>query len=148
MADANEFLRLVKRAALEAVEAKKPVNVFFGVVEETEPLKINVEQKMKLGKAQLVLARNVTDYNMTVTVDWESEEEKNSHYHEIKAQRNEEGILLDGRTETESARHAHLVTGKKQVTVHNALTVGDEVILIRNQGGQQFVVVDRIGGKV
>ena len=35
--------------------------------------------------------------------------------------------------------------GRKSITVHNGLVVGDEVILIRQQGGQKYVVVDRIG---
>ena len=35
--------------------------------------------------------------------------------------------------------------GKIQVTVHNGLVVGDEVILLRQQGGQKYIVVDRIG---
>lgn len=42
--------------------------------------------------------------------------------------------------------HRHTVTGRKRVTVHNALAVGDEVILARKQGGQQYIVLDRIGG--
>ena len=60
LVDANEFLKAIKSAATDAVDAKKPVNVFFGEVQEINPLKINVEQKMLLGEAQLVLTRNVT----------------------------------------------------------------------------------------
>lgn len=32
------------------------------------------------------------------------------------------------------------------VTIHNALTIGEEVILLRMQGGQKYIVIDRIGG--
>lgn len=32
------------------------------------------------------------------------------------------------------------------VTIHNSLIVGEEVILLRMQGGQKYIVVDRIGG--
>lgn len=35
--------------------------------------------------------------------------------------------------------------GTIEVTVHNSLAVGDGVILIRQQEGQRFIVVDRIG---
>lgn len=31
--------------------------------------------------------------------------------------------------------------------IHNALKPGDEVILIRQQEGQKFLVLDRMGGK-
>lgn len=43
-----------------------------------------------------------------------------------------------------SPSHVHAM-GKIQVTVHNGLVVGDEVILLRQQGGQKYIVVDRIG---
>lgn len=34
---------------------------------------------------------------------------------------------------------------KEEVTVYNGLAVGERVILIRRQGGQKYIVVDRIG---
>ena len=43
-----------------------------------------------------------------------------------------------------SPSHVHAV-GTIEVTVHNGLAVGDGVILIRQQEGQKFIVVDRIG---
>ena len=43
MPDANELVNTLKRAAVEAVEAGKPVNVYFGEVVSASPLKINVE---------------------------------------------------------------------------------------------------------
>lgn len=43
-----------------------------------------------------------------------------------------------------SPSHVHAM-GKIQVTVHNGLVVGDEVILLRQQGGQKYIVVDKIG---
>lgn len=32
----------------------------------------------------------------------------------------------------------------KEATIHNALRVGDEVILVRKKGGQKFLVLDRV----
>lgn len=119
MPDANELVALLKKAALDAVEASKPVNVYFGEVLSASPLKINVEQKMILGEKQLILSRNVTDFTTMVTVDW--------------------------LTESSLSTHTHKITGKKKITVHNGLVVGDEVILIRQQEGQKFIVWDRIG---
>lgn len=89
MPDAIELTKSIKRAALEAVNASKPVEICFGKVTSASPLKILVEQKLLLGKAQLVLAQ--------------------------------------------------------KVTADNGLVVGDEVILFRQQGGQKYIVVDRIG---
>ena len=38
-------VEVVKRAAVEAVEAGKPVNILFGTVLSASPLKIQVDQK-------------------------------------------------------------------------------------------------------
>ena len=83
MADANELVQSLKKAAVDAVDASKPVNVYFGEVRSTSPLEINVEQKMILGEAQLVLTRNVTDFDTMVTINWESEDDRTSHQHDI-----------------------------------------------------------------
>ncbi|MBR5582987.1 MAG: DUF2577 domain-containing protein [Lachnospiraceae bacterium] len=108
MFDSNDFLIAIKRAALDAVKSQHPVSICFGNVTSVSPLKITVEQKLTLGKAQLILTRNVTDYKINMTANWSYE------------------------------------TGKKEITVHNALKIGDEVILIKQQGGQKYLVLDRV----
>ncbi|WP_251498830.1 DUF2577 domain-containing protein [Otoolea muris] len=131
LADANGLVEAMKRAARDERESSKPVNVYFGEVVSVAPLKINVEQKMVLGESQLILTRNVTDYMTTVTVQWNTEI----------------GVLSsDGKT-TAPPPHLHGIVGQKNFLMHNALEVGDEVILIRQQEGQKFIVIDRIGGK-
>lgn len=100
----NDFLNLIKKASVDAVNASKPTNVVYGTVTSSSPLKINVEQKLNLTDVQLVLTRNVTDYVINITID---------------------GI-------------------KKQITIHNSLVVGDEVVMVQNQGGQEYIIVDRM----
>ena len=131
LADANGLVEAMKRAARDERESSKPVNVYFGEVVSKSPLKINVEQKMVLGESQLILTRNVTDYMTTVTVQWNTEI----------------GVLSSDGKATAPPPHLHGVVGTKNFLMHNALEVGDEVILIRQQEGQKFIVVDRIGGK-
>ena len=70
MLDTNDLLNSIKKAAQEAVDASKPVALLFGKVLNTSPLEINVEQKMILSSEQLVLTRNVTDYETEVTVQF------------------------------------------------------------------------------
>ena len=40
--------------------------------------------------------------------------------------------------------HNHTITGTKSLTIHNALKVGDKVILIQVQGGQRYIVLDKV----
>jgi hypothetical protein len=120
-------MKTIKKAAVEATKAEKPVEICFGKVTSASPLKILVDQKMTLGAAQLVLARNVTNFQTEVTVDWTTE--------------NKSG----GSGYDSYASHNHAIKGRKKITVHNGLVVGDEVILLRQQQGQKYIVVDRIG---
>lgn len=129
LADANALVEAMKKASREEREASKPVQVYFGEVISKSPLNINVEQKMVLGENQLILTRNVTDFVTMISVNWETEDK------------------AGGEEETASETHAHRISGQKQIVVHNALETGDEVILIRQQEGQKFIVLDRIGGK-
>lgn len=131
LADANELVETLKRAAVEAMQATKPVNVCFGEVVSAAPLKINVEQKMMLGEKQLILSRNVTNFKTSIT----GGNIKNYYY---------TGSTTDSGTAPVSPSHVHAV-GKIEITVHNGLVVGDEVILIRQQEGQKFIILDRIG---
>jgi sortase (surface protein transpeptidase) len=124
--DFNDLLSTMKKAAIEAVNASKPTAVVYGKVISSSPLKINVEQKMTLTSAQLVLTRNVTDYEIEMSVD---------HVTEYKS---------GGSGESAFASHNHAYTGRKKFTVHNGLVVGDEVLMIQMQGGQRYIVIDRV----
>lgn len=131
MPDAVELVKTIKRAALDAVDASKPVQVCFGKVTSASPLQILVDQKFTLGAAQLVLARNVTNYKTMIKGG------NVQNYYYVGTPPNTSTVPVD-------PSHKHAV-GKIEITVHNGLVVGDEVILIRQQGGQKYIVVDRIG---
>lgn len=145
MPDYNELLNTIKQAATEAVDAGKPVQICFGKVTSASPLQILVDQKMTLDSSFLVLTRNVTEFTTMVTVQWESESALTTHTHTVKGKdSNGDDIdLISGKTDL---AHSHSVKGTKQITIHNALEKGEEVILLRMQGGQKYIVLDRIGG--
>ena len=63
-----DIVGIIKKAALEAFEASKPVNILFGTVTAVSPLRVRVDQKMILGEKNLILTRSVTDYKTDVTV--------------------------------------------------------------------------------
>ena len=69
MSDAVKFLKIIKQAAVEAVNAMKPVEGCFGKVTSISPFEITVNQKMTLGKEQLVFTRNVTEYKVDITAE-------------------------------------------------------------------------------
>lgn len=150
MPDAAELLILLKKTALEAVEASKPMSFFFGKVTGVEPLVIDVEQKMKLKASQLIFSRNVTDFDTEISVDTMTNPALETHTHSLSFRMEESGEPLhihglSGNIDAKNLSHAHEIKKRMKITVHNRLAVGDKVILIRNKGGQKYLVVDRIG---
>lgn len=131
MPDFTPLLQVMKQSAKETGDATRPVQVCFGKVTSTTPLKIQIDQKITLGKAQLVLTRNVTDYEVEMTVgEWETT------------------ATSGGGGESSFASHKHgFNTEKKRTTIHNALKAGEEVVLLRQQGGQKYIVLDRTVAK-
>lgn len=114
MANLNETIKAI---ALKTIEESKPCNIIYGEVVTIDPLSINIEQKMILPSEFFILTNNVKDHIETVTINWSTESS-------------------DG--------HTHNITGVKTITVNNALKKGEKVILLRYQGGQDYLVLDRM----
>lgn len=149
MPNATDFLNSIKKAAMDAIEASQPSDFCYGKVTSTSPLKILVEQKMTLGSAQLILTRNVTDFTTMVTVNWNTESSLNFHSHDVNIDCEDGGDPshsheISGSTEGTNLAHTHSLIGKKSIKVHNALQIGDEVILLKKKGGQKYLVLDRV----
>lgn len=128
-------LEAVKKAALDAVEASKPVHLLFGQVISTAPLKIQIDQKTIYTEKMLVLTRNVTDFEVDMSI---------SHKSEIITHTHSVTDTYTGGGAAQSVDHDHPMKGRKKFKVHNALVVGDQVVLARMQRGKKFVVLDRI----
>lgn len=67
MADANDLVRVIQQISTNAYNGAKPCDVLFGTVMSVSPIRINVEQRMELGAAQLILTKDVSDYQVEVT---------------------------------------------------------------------------------
>lgn len=135
MPDYSALVKAMKQAGAEAVNAGNPMTICFGKVTSVSPLQVLVDQKMTLGSAQLVLTRNVTDYEVSVTVDWETGTALDTHRHTVG----------DVESSVVNLSHGHALKGKKKMTIHNSLVKGDEVVLLRQQGGQKYIIIDRVG---
>ncbi|EJW14713.1 DUF2577 domain-containing protein [Paenibacillus alvei] len=94
------LLEVIKKAAADAVDAGSPMNVLYGTVISSAPIKITVDQRFSLTKEFLILCEAVQELNVEIS-------------------------------------------GAKHV-IRKGLQAGDTVILLRVQGGQQYVVLDRV----
>lgn len=111
------MIQIIKQAALEAVENSSPMGIAYGIVTSVSPLEINVEQRMNIKGNMILLTSNVIDKEVEVEVN-DITEEKEGHKHDYKG----------------TKKHIH----KK------GLKVGEKVLLLRVQGGQKYIVLDRL----
>lgn len=124
--DANNLVALIKKAAKDAVEASSPFAMKIGEVVSVSPLKISINQKITIPASQLLITNAVRDHTVYMTVNHETDAKSG------------------GSGEASFASHKHGYTGKKKFTVHRALSKGEKVLLLRCDGGQKFIVLDRL----
>ncbi|MBP2635561.1 MAG: hypothetical protein H6Q72_1468 [Firmicutes bacterium] len=110
----------------QSMQAGKLSDYILGVVETSSPLTIRIEQKETITEEFLILTDAVRDYDVDIEV---------LHTTENRA---------GGSGDPAFASHNHDYTGRKKIRVYNALHEGEQVILIRQAGGQEFVVLSRV----
>lgn len=161
----SSLSEIIKKMAVGANDANAPTSVLFGTVTSISPLEITVEQKLKLTKEFLVLTKNVKDYTVDVSVEWDTESKylNANHSHTLSGDVSVTSIAIvnpnpdnisvsinnkvSDNTSVEqkniSLTHSHSINGKKQITIHNGLNLNDNVILLQQQGGNNFIVIDK-----
>ena len=151
----DEFVQMIKQSSADTNESKKPFHLLFGTVVTPEPnLKIFVNQKLTLDEQQLILTNNVRDYTIFMTTAGEDvgkagvrvPSEYENHYTE-KEKWEAEGGGTGGYTAEQLncfKEHNHKYEGTKLWTIHLALKIGEKVTLLRCDGGQKYIVLDRV----
>jgi len=136
VSEVNGIIASMKQAALEAVAATLPCAHMVGTVESVDPLNIRISQKLVLNEERLILTNAVRDYIVDVTVDHLTEVE-DAHTHPIIDTYTGGGGSLP-------TTHLHGYEGRKTFVVHLDLSEGEKVLLLRVQGGQKYIVLDRV----
>lgn len=116
MPDYNELLKVMKQAAKEQSKAGAPSTVCFGVVVSTAPLQVQVDQRFIIGSDNLIVPQHLTNYSVNVSIS--------------------------GST-AESEGHAHKL-GAHVITINNGLKNGDKVVMVSQDGGQKYLIADRV----
>ena len=138
-----DIINVIKKAAIGAVGEGSPSDILFGTVTKINPLEITVEQKLPLTKEFLILTKNVIDYKTEVTVNWQTERVNQNINHNHSVSVSGEASVSIGEY-SKDLSHDHSISGRKEITIHNALKQGDTVILLQQAGGQKYIVLDKI----
>lgn len=110
--------KTIRSLGVGAVDAGNPVTVMFGSVTKINPLEVNVDQRFTLDEDFLIVTERLSKYEIDL---------KHNH-----------SYTDDG---------AQVATGDALITkivIRDGLKVGDKVLLLRMQGGQKYIVWDRV----
>ena len=94
--------------------ASNPVQIMYGEITKTNPLEVNVDQRFTLTADFLVIPEGLMPYEVDL---------RHSH-------------------NTGNGNTGDALT--QPITVRRGLETGDKVLLLRMQGGQQYVILDRV----
>lgn len=129
------MINAIKELVENLLERKKLSKLVFGTVESISPLKIRVDQKHLLEEEDLILSHLVKDYYVDITVQHSTDSIYGSwnttHAHPNAG---DNAIPTD---------HEHEYTGRKKILIHNGLLTGEKVVMIMQEGGQLYYVLDR-----
>jgi hypothetical protein len=105
---------VIKKAGFGAVQSGSPVEITYGVVSNTSPLEVTVDQRFSLDEDFLIVPESLTEYKIPV-----------NHTHDYSG-----GTTGPALTE--------------ELVIRRGLEVNDIVILFRMQGGNQYLIFDRV----
>lgn len=129
MLDTNDLVKAFKQAAVEAVKAEKPTEITYGKILSADPLMVEVDQKIRLGENHLARGESLQEYEAAFEM-------------EIEDLELEVELVLDGERVSTTAEGSGKMKGK--IKLRRSLDAGGQVILVRMQGGQKYVMYDKV----
>ena len=132
MLNSSDFVKVIKKSAIEAVNNSKPADIFYGTVQSISPLTIFIDQKLILSEKFLIIPESLTDYETEISFDDSSVKQVFTTWN------------MEETSESTPSKISFKEKIKHKITVYNSLKVGEKVILLRQQGGQKYMVLDRV----
>ena len=131
MLNSSDFVKVIKKSAIEAVKNSKPTDIFYGTVQSISPLTIFIDQKLILSEKFLIIPESLTDYETEISFDDSSIKQVFTTWD------------MEETSESSPSKISFKEKIKHKITVYNSLKTGEKVILLRQQGGQKYMVIDR-----
>jgi len=64
-----DIIDAVKKAIINTIESMKLADVMYGIVDNTAPLIINIDQKLSLKQSQIIVPKHLTEYQIVVNIN-------------------------------------------------------------------------------
>lgn len=116
------MLEQIKRIAAQTDAAGVPTMIMFGVVKAASPLTIYVDNRFEINESAIILPREFRAGALS------------THTHTVSPHSH----TIPGADSTGDS--APVTAGE----VYHGLTVGEKLVLLRNHGGQEYLVLGRL----
>lgn len=123
MSNYSRLVNLIKQAGAGAVAADNPLAVYVGSVSAINPLAVTVDQRFTLPEDFLIIPESLTHYEISMR-----------HNHSY----------TDSSDSGSTTRMTEPALPEEPLIIRRGLEIGDKLIMLRVQGGQQYVVLDRV----
>lgn len=148
--DYSVLINAFKQISNGVMDSKKPFAFAIGKVMSPEPaLKIMCDQKLILSSKQLILTNAVRDYYVKMTTVGETLNQEDGKEHVTEKRENPSYAEPSGPAglpgyDEAFASHDHDYKGDKWWKVNLKLQAGEHVLMLRVDGGQKYIVLDRV----
>lgn len=137
--NASMFLKVIQEVSAKVYNNSEPSDIEFGTVESVEPLVIRISEMIALNENQLILTNLVKDFEVDIEV---SHRTVNDDI--LNTLHDHPGVPQN----SFDSHHYHDYKGRKKIKIYMGLKVGEGVILLKKQGGQRRLVIDRIDAPI
>lgn len=143
-----ELAEAIKQLSQQQSDGTYPVAILFGTITGVKPVVLKIDNQV-YGSDFVVIPQHLTDYKVSVNVSGGFSGKTSSTTHTHSGGQHDGHTDGTGEHTHSGGSHSHEISSFSMsgsvMTVHNALKVGDKVIVARQNGGQKFVILDRIG---
>ena len=143
------IIEIIKVAAMDAIENSKPCDLRFGTVSSISPLKVKVSNDFIIPESLLVVPEHLTDYSLNANVGGDGNISSSSGGTSVSMHVEGETLIINTNVtstidEGEPTTEEVDFVDERTLTMYSGLNVGDKVVLLRNQGGSSYLILDRV----
>ncbi len=120
-----DIAKAIRTIASQQMNASAMSDIVFGKVVSASPLAVQIDQKLTVDSDHLMLTGSVEERTIPATLSGSSSG----------------SISIEG---SEYRPYRCNITDTGNITLRRGLAVGEKVIMLRQGGGQMYVILDRV----
>lgn len=117
--------QVIKKMALDAVEANKPMELVLGTVISISPIKISLSQLLLIGESFILNPEGLAGQEFTISLD-------------------EQKISL--KNDEDELKEFTIMPQDLKIKIKSHIKKDDKVFLLRLQGGQKYFILSLLVG--